>query len=331
MRKTLTLAFALMGTFAAKAQTVATFDTLTLSGTDTFYVNYSDPGNDVGFTDAKCHFETLYDTAGYSGLRRGFVFSNMTDSVTSGFTNQFSAKTAVGYNGSAQYAVAYAPAATKVRVLDTAAVTTSSTTPNGFYVTNNTYAYNSMRDGDGFAKKFGGVPNVDPDWFKLTIKAYHNGSLKTDSVDFYLADFRDPDSTKDYIIKTWEWVDLQPLGTADSLLFSLSSSDVGSFGMNTPAYFCVDDFTVTRNYVTVNDVVKQAAKVYPNPATDRLYIELLDNTVEQVHVFDMSGKLVGQYNAAAKIEVNTSALPSGVYLLQMKGFNGTAVARFTKQ
>jgi hypothetical protein len=37
----------------------------------------------------------------------------------------------------------------------------------GVYVTNTTYAYNSMRDGDMFAKKFGGPTGNDPDWYKL--------------------------------------------------------------------------------------------------------------------------------------------------------------------
>jgi hypothetical protein len=36
-----------------------------------------------------------------------------------------------------------------------------------------------MRDGDGFGKKFGGTTGMDPDWFKLTIKGYSGGALKT--------------------------------------------------------------------------------------------------------------------------------------------------------
>ena len=41
----------------------------------------------------------------------------------------------------------------------------------------------------------------------------------------------------------WEWVDLSSLGTVAGLEFDLSSSDTGPSGMNTPAYFAMDDLT----------------------------------------------------------------------------------------
>ena len=62
---------------------------------------------------------------------------------------------------------------------------------DGMYVTNGTYAYLSMLNGDAYAKKFGGVSGNDPDWFKLTIRKWYNGILANDSVTFYLADYID--------------------------------------------------------------------------------------------------------------------------------------------
>jgi hypothetical protein len=53
--------------------------------------------------------------------------------------------------------------------------------------------------------------------------------------------YEDPED--DYILKEWEWLDLTSLGLVTSLNFALESSDVGEYGMNTPAYFCIDDFT----------------------------------------------------------------------------------------
>ena len=35
------------------------------------------------------------------------------------------------------------------------------------------------------------------------------------------------------------------LGSASSLVFSLTSSDVGTYGMNTPAYFAVDQLVLS--------------------------------------------------------------------------------------
>jgi hypothetical protein len=136
----------------------------------------------------------------------------------------------------------------------------------GFYVTNSTYAYLSMKNGDQFAKKFGGPTGTDPDWFRLTVKAWYNGALSIDFVDVYLADFRSADSTQDYILKTWKYVSLKKLGNVDSLTFALNSSDVGSFGMNTPAYFCLDD-------LITSDGITTAAPIALNDAATVRYVD----------------------------------------------------------
>ena len=96
----LSVSFAAIGFANAQITThVVTFDTLSLSKADTFYVNFSSPGNDVGFSDHNIYFPCVYDTAWGSGFwSYGFAYSNMTDSVTSGFSNQYAAKTAKGGN-----------------------------------------------------------------------------------------------------------------------------------------------------------------------------------------------------------------------------------------
>lgn len=109
-------------------------------------------------------------------------------------------------------------------------------------ITNTTYAALAMRDGDGFSKRFGGTDGTDPDFFLLTILGETSGGTVTGSVDYYLADFRAEDSAADFIRSNWSRVDLTPLGTKVSTLrFQLSSSDNGEFGMNTPAYFALDN------------------------------------------------------------------------------------------
>lgn len=328
MRTFLLFAFLFAASFA-QAQTVATFESLNLPKQDTFYVNYSAYGTDVGFDDGYAHFPCVYDTSwGFTFWSYGFAYSNMTDSVTSGPDNQYSAKTATGYNGSAQYVVATGQT-NIINLKDSA----QGKNVNGFYVTNNTYAYNSMRDGDPFAKPFGGITGSDPDFFMLTIKGYENGSLKADSVDFYLADYRDADDTKDYIVNTWEWIDLTSLGHIDSLHLYLSSSDTGVFGMNTPAYFCMDNFTTNETSVSVgNTPVSHAAKVYPNPATDMLYVEMPNADIEQIVVMDMSGKVVTQQAVSGTAaSVQLKEIPAGNYILQLSGNGIKAVSRFVKQ
>lgn len=101
-------------------------------------------------------------------------------------------------------------------------------TVDGLSITNSVYAYESMQNGDSYAKKF-----EKGDWFKVTI--YNTDKSK--KVEAYLADYRDD---KTIMLNNWQWVDLRSLGETTELKFELSSSDNGDWGMNTPAYFCLD-------------------------------------------------------------------------------------------
>ncbi len=92
-----------------------------------------------------------------------------------------------------------------------------------------------MTGGDSFAKKFG-----KGDWFLLTITGYDVNEEVTGTKEFYLADLRDAE--KAYIINDWRYVDLSGLGKVKKIKFELSSTDNGDYGMNTPAYFCFDNF-----------------------------------------------------------------------------------------
>ncbi len=205
-----------------------------------------------GFHSNNYNFVNYYNSN--YGSWSGFAYSKQTDGTTSGYSNQYSAITAEGYNSSKNYIVANVStynAGTYIK-LDTA------TGINGFYVTNSTYTHNSMRDGDTFAKKFGTDTSATgvidgtngKDWFLLTIKGYNNGSF-TDSVNFYLADFRFDNDDDDYIINDWTFVDLTSLSNVDSIKFELSSSDNNpTYGMNTPAYFCLDYIKDENNIAT---------------------------------------------------------------------------------
>ncbi len=324
--RTFTIIFSalVLGTSGMKAQTVATFESLSLASADTFYVNYSSSGSDVGFNNGLAHFPCVYDTSWGGFWSYGFVYSDRTDSVTSGYTNQYSAKTAIGYGGSAKYAIAYG---TSNRVLLQGAATDHPV--SGVYVTNSTYAYNSMRDGDAFARKF-----HNGDWFKLSVQGYHGGTLQPTIVSTYLADFLFPDTTMNYILKNWQWLNLASLGPVDSLDFTLSSTDNGTYGMNTPAYFCIDNFTTdeSANLSVGNTAVAPVAKVYPNPALNTLYVDVADNNVQLVALLDMAGNVIRTYNASlSHLEINTATLPAGIYVLQMTGSGGIATVKFVKQ
>jgi hypothetical protein len=189
-----------------------------------------------GFESGGAHFNNFFDDT-FGPYWEGFAYSNMTDTQTPDFSNQYSAITGKGVNGSSNYAVSYTQGfyGTVPRVTFPYPITVSGT-----YVTNTTYAYWSISDGDAFSKKFGGEDGNDPDWFKLTITGKDAGDKATGTVAFYLADYRFEDNSNDYIVDQWTWVDLSPLGEIAGLEFVLSSSDEGDWGMNTPAYFALD-------------------------------------------------------------------------------------------
>ncbi len=163
----------------------------------------------------------------------GWAYSNTTDTVTRGYTNQYSAYVLSGSGEPNNYGVGF-PAAT----VDLPGA------PVGFHITNTTYAALSMLKGDGFAKKFGGDSGLDPDFFLLTITGTDLQGGGTGQVQFYLADYRAADTQDDYIVQNWTWVDLAGLDeTTRQLHFRLSSTDNGSWGMNTPGYFALDNLT----------------------------------------------------------------------------------------
>ena len=220
---------------------VATFDDLSLAPES--YWNGSDGSG--GFTSGNVFFPNAYDPSW--GSWSGFSYSNMTDTTTRGYTNQYSAITGKGVNGSANYGVSYHMLDWMNGTYETIPNVVSligdnyNTTISGLYVTNTTYAYYSMLEGDSFSKKFGGDTGDDPDWFMLSIKGIGENGGYTGEVNFYLADYRFDDNSLDYIVNEWTWVDLTSLGNVVGLKFSLMSSDVGPYGMNTPAYFALDD------------------------------------------------------------------------------------------
>lgn len=196
------------------------------------YYNGSDGAG--GFTSNGTFFNNDFDDR--FPAWSGWSYSNVTDNATPGYGNQYSAVTAGGADGSSNYAVGFASAPGEATI-DLPA----SMFPQSMLVTNTTYAYLSMLHGDQFAKQFGGPAGDDPDYFLLTITGLDGGGKPMGAVEVYLADYRFEDSALDTLVGSWTEVDLSALSSARKLSFGLESTDVGQFGMNTPAYFAVDN------------------------------------------------------------------------------------------
>lgn len=191
--------------------------------------------NADGWQSGGVHFGNRY-TSDWGGFWQGFAYSNIDDTETAGFTNQYAAVTGSGWGGQGNYAVAYAGSEAYWDFQSMARF-------DSVRVTNTTYASLAMEQGDAFSKKFGGESGADPDFFKLTFVGYSQAAgqgVETGRVDFFLADYRFDEGSQDYIVRDWVEVDLQGLGWARSVRLEFDGSDQGSFGLNTPAYAALD-------------------------------------------------------------------------------------------
>ncbi len=208
---------------------IADFEDLVLTGDSCW--NGSDGSG--GVASGVAYFGNSYNTDW--GSWDGFSYSSATDTTTQGMAAQYNAITGAGQDGSANYAIGYVGWASPPTV-----TLSSPGVVDGLYVTNCSYPYHAIQNADLFSKKFGGPAGNDPDFFLLTITGKDAGGAVTGAVDFYLADYRSADNSGDYVVDMWQYVDLTSLGVVESLEFTLSSSDVGDWGMNTPAYFAID-------------------------------------------------------------------------------------------
>ena len=199
-------------------------------------------------------------------------------------------------------------------------------------VANSTYAYNSMKNGDNFAKKFGGSTGNDADSFVLNIKFFVDTQY-VNSKRVILADFRFADNSKDYILDSWQTVNLPtyfPEGFVDSISFELESSDNGQFGMNTPGFFCVDKIGY-GHWLSTKKINTLQAKVFPNPAKDVVEIQT-QHPAKTIEVIDIAGRtMLFQPCSGRSIALNVSRFALGTYQVKVTTAVGQETASFVKQ
>lgn len=130
----------------------------------------------------------------------------------------------------------------------------------------------------------------DSNWKTLSLRVggFHFGAVKEDS-------------------SIWAW------GTDN--LYQLGNGDGTTTNSNTPT-----QVTCTDDNLALHEAARQSAlSVYPNPATDIVYVKAGQHKVESVQVYSTTGALV---KTASKVEngaVNVASLPAGVYILKING------------
>jgi hypothetical protein len=106
------------------------------------------------------------------------------------------------------------------------------------YVTNTTYAYNLLENGDGWMIPVGGV--TDECWYKIIAYGYNNANQLTDTAEFILW-------SNGQGVQDWTKWDLSVLGNVARVEFNLIGSDelyASGYGLGAPGYFAYDDVAV---------------------------------------------------------------------------------------
>ncbi len=273
------------------------FDGSDLSGTEDSSGNYSSI-----YTENDLTFNTIWNTS-WSYWSEGWAFSNLIDSTLEEGAKTYHSYSTGAYSGD-NFAIG--KSGSQINVNGMATFET-------IQVSNTSYAAHSMKNGDSFAKKFTGE-----DWFELTIEGF-NGNSSTGEVRVMLAD---SSNTAPNILETWQTVDISSLGNVTKLTFTLNSSDVGDYGMNTPSFFALDNivFDITTSS---HDLSKINLTVYPNPATNKVHIP---NGIESLDIYSITGNLVfTELNPLNLIDV--SSLTKGTYLVKAISGNSISTTR----
>jgi|TARA_B110000259_G_C14017069_1_gene401701 hypothetical protein len=263
------------------------FDGSDLSGTDDGLGTYSST-----YTEGDLNFSTIYEDGDYPYWSGGWAFSNLIDSTLADEGQTYHSYSKGAYSGD-NFAVG--KSGSEINVNGTASFKT-------IQISNTSYAAHSMTNGDLFAKQFNG-----DDWFELTVEGF-NGTTSTGTVKVFLADSSNATTT---ILNTWKSVDLSSLGEVSKLTFSLNSSDVGDWGINTPSFFAMDQ--VMFNIITSSkNLAKQELNIYPNPATTSVNIP---SGFESVKIYSITGNLIfKELNPSNTLDI--SSLNTGVYMVQ---------------
>lgn len=222
-----------MGASTIIAQSIVDFEELSLESES--HWNGSDLNG--SFTSEYLTFYNDFDET-YSSWS-GFAYTNETDNTTFSWENMYSSASGTGVYGSDNYVVSYVMAdwmneyqpIPSTMKLD---LETMPETYTGMYLSLNAYANLYMEDADFYAN--------NNHWLTLRITALSTTTYYFASQDIILADYRFENSEDGFKFDDWQYVDMSWAEGTDSLTFILLSSDSGDYGLNTPSYFCMDNF-----------------------------------------------------------------------------------------
>ena len=173
--------------------------------------------------------------------------------------------------------------------------------PVSVYINLNSYSFYSILLGDGYARAF-----TNNDQFTLTIHGVAPDETEK-TVDVSLASCSNGDLTT---ARGWKYVDLTSLGTVNELYFTMTTTDSGDYGANTPQYFCLDKLCVVPAESSAATLLSadSAAITY-----DRTSKTISLSGADFAAVYDALGNKVMTSDRKA---FSLAHLPAGVYVVK---------------
>ena len=297
-----------------KATTELTFNEVNGAWTGTF-------DDDAESIDSQC-FVFIHNSMADWGTWWGFTASNSTDNtrpddtITYQYSNMAKGGIMLSEDGTVMldewgnpvcsaevpYLVAYYSPFMTARPLDMTFADGKSYEAVSAYVNLQSYAYYSMEYGDSFARAF----NRTGDKYTLTI----HGVAPDDSEKTVVVELASCDNGNLTINRGWRYVDLSPLGEVNEIYFTMKSTDEGSWGDNTPEYFCLDKLIVKDvNPAAIESVGRDNNTINYDRASSTVTVEGIDFAA----VYDSMGYMVMSSHDA---QFSISSLAAGVYVVK---------------
>ena len=147
-----------------------------------------------------------------------------------------------------------------------------------------------------------------------------------------------PNGLPNYIVSWWQnLTQISPVGvstpsmTVCPISTTTYTAEVVYNGCSGTQVTISDTVTVYTGFMGINEnLINNSTAIYPNPATDNITIETPQQST--IEISNIQGQLIKTLVASSiKTNIDVSALPSGVYVVQVKTEKGIVVRKFVKE
>lgn len=187
------------------------------------------------YVEAGVTFSNLFDTVYQTW--DGFAISRQVDMETPGYTNQFSVYAPTGAGGSRNFAVAHYSEYNDIKPTFAFDPGVEHKLADAYFCLT-TYTYLTIATGNDGANFARGFTHDSLDIYTLELTGINAAGKTTGHQTIRLADYT---KTEPVLFDTWTKVKLTDLGLVNKVEIKVNSTDKGTYGINTPTYFAIDN------------------------------------------------------------------------------------------